>query len=141
MMRVEPQRGRAAANFRPGRFIRDYLAREGSASISEIHRAYKEQYFSTRVSRIGTTIRVPLLNSRGGAYRWPTYESFVQIVAKLRRLELVKVVERASTPAQISSTMGWRGHSERADTAFYALASPVDMSHPAWDAPMHYPEP
>jgi len=74
-------RGRAAAEIRPGRFIRDYLERVGESSIVDLHGALK--------SEIG---RRNLLRPKAKHLRAPTYESFVKYFGHIRRWGLVELV-------------------------------------------------
>lgn len=78
----EPRpRGRAAAEIRTGLFIRDFLARVGEASISDIHQALK--------SEIG---KRNLVRPRRRQLRGPVYSSFVRYFGHVRRLGLVEFV-------------------------------------------------
>jgi len=79
-------RGRAAAEIRTGRFIKQYLERVGETYIAEIHGALKSQ--------------IGLRNLTRPKSKWlkvPTYESFYKYFTHLRRLGLVEFVRDEPT--------------------------------------------
>ena len=72
--------GRAASPIRPGLIIRDYLLDHGSASISDIHRYYKQLVREENDRR-----------ARGKTIRPACYESFAKYFRCCRDLDLVEL--------------------------------------------------
>jgi len=109
---------------RPGHFIKDYLATQGEASISEIHRAYKE--------------RVRELGPRG--IRVMTYESFGKYFRHFVRLELIQFTGREEEieypPTGVTLLSIRNGEVVRSRKRYYALTPTGQTEIAAWDNPI-----
>ncbi len=79
-------KGRAASTVRTGISIREYLLAHDEASITELHRALKEEIKAENIKE-------------KKHQRRPTYESFSKYFRNLRTLGLVKFTGREEAPA------------------------------------------
>ncbi len=88
-------RGRAASPIRPGLIIREFLGSNGSASISELHRYYKQLVKEVNQAR-----------PRGKELKPMVYTSFACYLRNCARLGLVEVADEPLLPIEGKSTHG-----------------------------------
>ncbi|MBI4287774.1 MAG: hypothetical protein HY671_05010 [Chloroflexi bacterium] len=80
-MAGDKPRGRAGSEVRTGRFIKQWLEKNGEGACSEMHQSFKQHIY-----------RLNALRPRAKLLRTPTYESFSKYFGHIRRLGLVEFV-------------------------------------------------